>query len=202
MSGSEWRRVAMMLERCPLPDTNAVAEVGFGTGDLLREVVGRARPALAVGVATDLWMLDHAAGFEARLGGAGDLPLGDAAFHLVYSSQVLPPVREVRRVLQPGGWIACWTRVSAGHLDRYLAPSEPPEPWMRRLIDGGFPWVAAQQYVARRMTTLAALARESRGRRLAEEHEPGVRRLEEDARRDPGLRITHSVVWCLSWARR
>jgi hypothetical protein len=200
----------MMLERCPLPDTNAVAEIGFGTGELLREVVARARPALAVGIAPERWMLAHAAGFEARLGDE-DLPLGDAAFHLVYSSQGLHPA-ELRRVLQPGGWGAIWTPVTCRLLDRWfpsLATSrERPERQMRLLADAGFPWVAAQQHVARESTTLAAFARAARGRRIAAlasipeaEFAAGAQRLEEDARRDPGRRISHSVVWCLIWAR-
>ena len=218
----------MMLERCPLPEVNAVAEVGCGSGKLLREVISRAAPALAVGIDPEREMLAQASGFEARLGSGEDLPIGDGAFHLVYYSQAFHlvedkprAVAELRRVLQPGGWAAIWThppeQVTGHFLNAYfpsmvevdLARMEPPERWMRLLAEGGFPWVAEQAHVAARSTTLAALARAVRERYISTlalipeaEFETGTTRLEADAARDPRRRLTYPVRWCLIWTRR
>ncbi len=211
-----------------MPEVCAVAEVGCGTGRLLREVISLVRPALAVGVDPEHAMLANAYGFEDRIGSAEDLPLGDAAFHLVYFAMAFHHVAdkpravdEIRRVLQPGGWLAIWTatpeHVRSHPLTAYfpslasidLRRMDAPEAWMRLLIDGGFGWAAQQELRMRRSRTAAALARAVRGRYLStlsllpeDEFEVGARRLEADAAADPRRRLAHDQVWCLIWTRK
>src|SRR5690348_10803258 len=88
LTSGDRRRVAMLLDRCPVPEGAAVAEVGCGPGKLLGEVVRRARPAVALGVDAEPAMLAGAAGFEARLGRAEDLPIADGSLDLVFCSLV------------------------------------------------------------------------------------------------------------------
>lgn len=228
MTVHDRRRMDFMLDRCPLPAYCAVAEVGCGTGRLLREVAGIVRPVLAVGVDPERGMLAHCHGFEARVGAAEDLPLGDGAFHLVFFSMAFhhvankpKAVAELRRVLKPGGWAAIWTatpeHVRSHPLNRYfqsmaaidLVRMETPERWMRLLIDGGFGWAAEHELRIRRTRSVRRLAEAVRGRYLStlsllpeDEFETGASRLEAEAAADPSRRVSHEQGWCLIWARR
>jgi ubiquinone/menaquinone biosynthesis C-methylase UbiE len=222
------RRLSLMLERCPLPGRCAVAEVGCGTGKLLRAVVEMVRPVLAVGVDPSHEMLSRAYGLETRLGTAEDLPLGDEGFHLVFFWMAFHhvadkgrAVAQLRRVLQPGGWVAILTatpeHVRSHPLNEYF-PSmagidvkrmETPERWMRLLVDGGFEWAAEQELRDRRTRTAANLVVAVRARYLStlallpeDEFEAGLRRLEAEAESDPARRISHDQGWCLIWTRK
>lgn len=217
-----------MLERCPVPTPGAVAEVGCGTGKLLREVVRRLEPALAVGVEPDRTFLPHLADLEIRLGEAAALPLGDDAFDLVYCSLAFHLVAakaaaaaELRRVLKPGGHVAIWTltpeHVRGFHLNPYfpslagldLLRFEPPESWMELLAAAGLEPVAEAELRTLRVTTAGRLARAVRARFISTlsllpeaEFEAGARRLEAEAAGDPRRRVSHPQIWCMVWARR
>jgi ubiquinone/menaquinone biosynthesis C-methylase UbiE len=217
-----------MLERCPLPPHAAVAEIGCGTGRLLRELKRMAPIARAVGVDPEPAMLAQAPDLDLRLGSAESLPLEDRSLDLAYLSLAFHLVAdreaaagELLRVLRPGGFAAIWTLTPEHVLGFHLNPwfpslpavdlprFQPPEAWMRLLLGAGFRSAAEQQLVTVRRTTAARLAAAVRARFIStlgllppEELEAGTRALEAEARRAPRRRVRYRQVWCLVWARR
>jgi ubiquinone/menaquinone biosynthesis C-methylase UbiE len=221
-------RLRLMLERCPVPAAGAVLEIGCGTGRLLRALQGMAQLGRATGIDPEPEMLARASTLEVHLGRAENLPVASEAFHLAFSWLAFHHVedkaaaaREMVRVLRPGGHAAIWTltpeHVRRFHLNAYfpslttvdLPRFQAPERWMTLLVDAGFDPVVEQQIWLRRTTTAARLAAAVRDRYLStfdllpeDEFEAGARRLEAEARREPGRRITYDQVWCLVWGRR
>ncbi|MBV0894455.1 class I SAM-dependent methyltransferase [Microbacterium sp. NC79] len=96
----------------PLDGVPTVADVGAGTGKLLRSIL-RVREAEAVAVDPDAAMLlkldERTPGVDTRVGTAEHLPLDDASVDAVVLGQAwhwVDPVagsREIGRVLRPGG---------------------------------------------------------------------------------------------------
>jgi SAM-dependent methyltransferase len=141
---------AFVEEIAPLVDRVAaprILDVGTGTGSLAVALLRRLPAAGLTAVDGSQGMMDEAervvaarltpdqsARLEFREGLADRLPFPDGTFDLVASSFVLQLVpsrtralREARRVLRPGGWVAyvAWRR------DR--APFEPDAAWGRAL---------------------------------------------------------------------
>jgi ubiquinone/menaquinone biosynthesis C-methylase UbiE len=228
VTATDRRRLGFMLERCPVPAGGAVLEVGCGTGRLLAALGRMASLGRAVGVDPEPAMLARAGALEVHLGRAEGLPLASAAFDLAYFWLAFHHVadkpaaaREALRVLKPGGHAAIWTltpeHVLRFHLNLYfpslaavdLPRFEAPERWMGLLADAGFDPVAEQQVWLRRTTSARRLAAAVRDRYLStfdllpsDELEAGTRKLEAEARRQPGRRVTYDQVWCLVWARK
>jgi ubiquinone/menaquinone biosynthesis C-methylase UbiE len=116
------------ISRLPLRGSESILDVGCGTGELLKRVsvmYPQVRPA---GIDPVAEMLAVAKGklpatIELRQGWADGLPWADATFDVVLSCNVfhyikhpLPALREMRRVLKPGGTI-----VITDWCDDYLA---------------------------------------------------------------------------------
>jgi SAM-dependent methyltransferase len=110
-----------LLERLAVGPRDRVLELGFGSGRLLFAVAARATQGFVVGVEPEEFALRHTQRRCERLVRAGRVALlrgtsqdlsafGAAAFDKVYGVHVtyfwddpLPHLREVRRVLRPGG---------------------------------------------------------------------------------------------------
>ena len=226
VTAADRRRLAFMLERCPVPAGGAVLEIGCGTGRLLRALAGLTPLGRTTGIDPEPEMLIRAGALDVHLGRAERLPLESGAFDLAFLWLAFHHVedkraaaREMLRVLAPGGHAAIWTltpeHVQRFHLNPYFPslPSvdlprfEAPERWMALLVEAGFGPVLEQQVWLRRTTTAGRLAAAVRDRYLSTfdllplaELEAGTRRLEAEARRAPRRRITYDQVWCLVWA--
>jgi ubiquinone/menaquinone biosynthesis C-methylase UbiE len=110
-----------LAERLPARPPGDVLELACGTGLLTRELRGRLEPGVKI-VATDLSkpMLDYAsskqpalAGVEWREADMMALPFGDGAFGAVacafgfmFAPDRAAALKEARRVLMRGGWLA------------------------------------------------------------------------------------------------
>ena len=110
------------LRRLDVQKTDAILEIGFGTGRLARKIAKQARNGLVCGVDPSELML-HAAEkrtrkfrkkgrVELKLGEASALPWPDAHFDKVtalhcfqFWSDPQHDIAEVRRVLKPGGLV-------------------------------------------------------------------------------------------------
>jgi malonyl-CoA O-methyltransferase len=227
LGANDLRRLRFMLERCPVPAGGSVAEIGCGTGKLLRALGDLIPGGRTVGIDPEPAMLRRATGVGVVVGRAERLPLADGeidlafshlAFHLV--SDHAQAARELRRVVRPGGYAAIWTltpeHVLGFHLNPYfpslqavdLPRFEPPERWAALLGRAGFESVALEEMVNRRRTTAGGLARAVRARYISTlsllppaEFEAGASRLEREAAADARRRVSYPQIWCLIWAR-
>jgi SAM-dependent methyltransferase len=112
-----------MVDLLQVEPTDRILEVGFGPGVALAELLARASEGFVAGVDASESMVRQArsrhadtiaAGrLEIRQGNASSLPYGDATFDKVCGAHVLyfwpdqeGTVRELRRVLRPGGTLA------------------------------------------------------------------------------------------------
>jgi len=118
--GAERVRRAV-LERLAVEKRDRVLELGFGSGRLLFAVAARATQGLVAGIEPEEYALRHASRRCERLVREGRVTLvrgtsrdlsafGTGAFDKVYGVHVtafwddpLPHLREIRRVLRPGG---------------------------------------------------------------------------------------------------
>jgi ubiquinone/menaquinone biosynthesis C-methylase UbiE len=227
LGANDRRRLVFMLERCPVPPATTVAEIGCGTGKLLRALAEATRASRAVGVDPEPAMLRQATGLDVAVGRAEQLPLGSGTvdialchlvFHLVADRR--RAAEELRRVVRLGGFAAVWTltpeHVHGFYLNRYF-PSLPavdlprfqaPEGWAALLSQAGFEAVALENTVTRRRTTAGGLARAVRGRYISTlsllppaEFEAGTVELEREAAADPARPVRYPQIWCLIWAR-
>lgn len=94
----------------PLCADREVLEVGCGTGMILKEIAPVARRAVGLDISRGMLEKARARGLDVVEGTATDLPFADGSFDAVYSFKVLAHVeqieramREVARVLRPGG---------------------------------------------------------------------------------------------------
>jgi SAM-dependent methyltransferase len=228
VTAADRRRLQFMLDRCPVPREGAVLEVGCGTGRLLRTLQAMLPLQRAAGVDPEPEMLARAGSLEVHPGVAERLPVESDRFDLAFMWLAFHHVEdkpaaaaELLRVLRSGGHAAIWTltpeHVKRFHLNAYfpsltavdLPRFEAPERWMSLLAEAGFDPVVEQQLWLRRTTTAARLATAVRDRYLstfdllpAAEYEAGTRRLEAEARAEPGRRLTYDQVWCLVWGRK
>jgi ubiquinone/menaquinone biosynthesis C-methylase UbiE len=120
--GAERVRRAL-LERLAVEKSDSVLELGFGSGRLLFAVAARATAGLVAGVEPEEYALRHARRRCERLVREGRVALmqgtsrdlsafAPAAFDKVFGVNVayfwqdaLPHLREIRRVLRPGGQV-------------------------------------------------------------------------------------------------
>jgi SAM-dependent methyltransferase len=228
VTAADRRRLEFMLDRCPVPSGGAVLEVGCGTGRLLRTLQAMIALDRAAGVDPEPEMLARAGSLEVHLGAAERLPVESDRFDLAFMWLAFHHVEdkpaaaaELLRVLRSGGHAAIWTltpeHVKRFHLNGYfpsltkvdLPRFQAPERWMSLLAQAGFDPVVEQQLWLRRTTTAARLADAVRDRYLstfdllpAAEYEAGTRRLEAEARLEPGRRLTYDQLWCLVWGRK
>jgi ubiquinone/menaquinone biosynthesis C-methylase UbiE len=222
------RRLRFLLDRCPVPAGGSVLEVGCGTGRLLKAMNRLVPLGRVAGVDPESEMLARAAPLEVHLGRAERLQLESGAFDLAFLWLAFHLVNEKRaaaaelwRVVRDGGHAAIWTltpeHVRGFHLNPYFPslPSvdlprfEAPESWMLLLAEAGFEPVLEQELRLKRATTARRLATAVRERYLStfdllppDELEAGTRRLEEEAARNAGRRITYEQRWCLVWGRK
>lgn len=107
-----------------LPNAQRVLEVGCGTGAVLRNVAGPLRAAL-IGLDIDLQALEiaktHAPQSQLSGGDAHSLPYGDESFDITFCHFVLlwltdplRALREVRRVTRPGGAVLAFAEPDYG----------------------------------------------------------------------------------------
>jgi SAM-dependent methyltransferase len=177
-----------------------VADVAAGTGKLTRDLVGSGARVIAVEPLGEMRavLADLAPEAELVVGTAEDLPLGDASVDAVTVAQAFhwfdpaPAVRELARVLRPGGALALiWNiRDLDDLLQRELnellrpyrgdTPSEHDQPWRVDLEASplfgaaelrSFAWVGhySRDELAERVASIsfiAALAEEVRERLL------------------------------------
>lgn len=103
------------------------ADIGCGTGELSRQIAAHCRPARLVGIDTSAAFLREASErlpqAEFREGSALQLDLPEAGFDHAVSGLVLnfvpDPVamlREMRRIVRPGGSVALYVWDYAGHM--------------------------------------------------------------------------------------
>jgi ubiquinone/menaquinone biosynthesis C-methylase UbiE len=95
------------LARIPGP-VGDVVDVGTGTGAGARALRSRFDGANVVGVDVSEPMLEearkHAPEVTFVTGDAANLPFDDESFDVAAHSNMIPFVKEVKRVLRPGGW--------------------------------------------------------------------------------------------------
>ena len=123
MARSTRQRNAWTLSLLDIGPDDHILEVGCGPGALIQVLAARATDGLVVGVDLSPVMLQQAARRDAQamregrvrlqLGSATALPFEDASFDKALSANSLPfwpdqeaGVKEMRRVLKPGGVIA------------------------------------------------------------------------------------------------
>ena len=222
------RRMAVMLERCPVAASGTVLEVGCGTGKLLRHLAAEAPGRRLIGVDPAAAMLSEARGLAVVRGVAEALPLAGASADLVFASlafhhfQDQPgAAREFHRVLRPGGHAAIWTatpeHVRDYVLNRWFPSLEaidrprfpPPEEWARLLVDAGFADVRVERLRVARRVRLRWLARAAEERYISTfdrlpdaEFRSGLDRLRQEAARAPERRLDAGMGWALIRGRR
>jgi len=123
MARSTRQRNAWTLSLLDIGQDDHILEVGFGPGALIQVLAARATKGVVAGVDLSPVMLQQASRRNAeairegrvrlQLGSALALPFEDASFDLALSANSLPfwpdqeaGVKEIRRVLKPGGVIA------------------------------------------------------------------------------------------------
>jgi len=127
-------------------------DVGCGTGVLTSTVLDRCEPSRVVGIDSSAAFLqaaqdglaDSRASF--RQGDAQALPEGDASFHMAVSGLVLnfvpnknAAVREMARVVKPGGAVALYVWDYAGHMQvmrSFFDAASELDPGAREFDDG------------------------------------------------------------------
>lgn len=131
-----------MVDLLQVAPRDRVLEVGFGPGVALNELLARASHGFVAGIDASELMVQQArarhadaiaAGrLEIRQGDAGSLPYDDATFDKVCGTHVIyfwpdavATVRELRRVLRPGGTLAL------AYQERERMPSRNAEGLMR-----------------------------------------------------------------------
>jgi SAM-dependent methyltransferase len=120
MEERHWRTAKRALARMPLEDGDTVLDLGTGSGYALRALAGAGAGIRGYGIDASPGMLRNACGYTddpdlAFLRGTfGALPFGrdsiDHAFTMeaiYYAEDVSAVLREVRRVLRPGGTLYC-----------------------------------------------------------------------------------------------
>src|SRR6185503_9475367 len=116
------------LKRLPMPESGQLLDVGCGTGELLARIAGKYPRSVLAGIDPVAEMLAVARKklperAELRVGYANALPWPDGSFDVVvscnmfhYVTHPVPALREMTRVLKPGGKL-----VITDWCDDYLA---------------------------------------------------------------------------------
>jgi|GEM_PF-298585 len=131
------------VARLPLRPEDRVLEIGFGHGRALAALAARVPRGRAAGVDVSETMVAMAsrrlrreiaaACVELRRGGADALPFPDASFDAAYAANTVQfwpgperSLREVRRVLRPGGTLLLAIRLHEPGLGRFASPGFHP----------------------------------------------------------------------------
>jgi|Deesub1362A_J573_1020465.scaffolds.fasta_scaffold02430_9 SAM-dependent methyltransferase len=134
-----------LLRRMESGPEARVLEVGVGTGAVLTEFTHRG--ARLFGVEIEGQSVRFAKGFLARAeliqADGLQLPLADATFHLAYChffllwvADPLQALREMARVVRPGGWVAAFAEPDYGGRIDYPPELEPLGQLQRQFLEG------------------------------------------------------------------
>lgn len=167
------------LEWLAVQPADAVLEIGFGHGDLVRRIAERATQGFVAGVDPSAVMVRQATArnrvgvaagrVQLALGEVSRLPFPDGRFHkavAVNSFQFWPrpaeDLAEVRRVLRPGGLLLLCLRMAPPPGRLALAPGFAEEQVAtieKQLREAGFPELRRERrHLAREITGLLARA--------------------------------------------
>jgi len=166
----------------PLTPGRRILEVGCGTGSIAREVAVKVAPAEVIAIDREEVQLRTArrlaanqglANLRFQQGDAANLHLLDAQFDGVYCRFVLKHVasplevvREMVRVVRPGGWVCAfeWERGCSLHYPETPAIEEVWRALYDLQADGGkHPWIARSLYEVMLRAGLRQVNAEGRG---------------------------------------
>jgi SAM-dependent methyltransferase len=118
-----------------------VLEVGCGTGLILGRVAGFARTARGIDLSAGMLARARARGLAVAQASATELPIATASVDVAYAFKVLAHVqdigaalREMARVVRPGGWVLA-EFYNARSLRRLVKALKPPTPVSARTHD-------------------------------------------------------------------